>query len=104
MLLHRLRSSTHMHHYIRYMQTGDRLKHSSIQLSSRNIVDYRDAVFFDATTCHIRGVSSEVSVPLILSVLCNILIFLSDKDKGKYIKSLHLRKITLIEIIKGKRL
>lgn len=43
-----------MHHYIRYMQTGDRLKHSSIQLSSRNIVDYRDAVFFDATTCHIR--------------------------------------------------
>ena len=66
MLLLRLRSSTHMHHYIRYMQTGDRLKHSSIQFSSRNIVDYRDAVFFDATTCHIRPECID------LVIFCNI--------------------------------
>lgn len=37
-----------------------------------------------------------------LSVFCDIVIFLSGKDKGKYIKSLHLREITLIEFLKRK--
>ena len=48
-------------------------------------------------------------LPVLVRVLFNLLIFKGkilyyNKYKDKYIKSLHLRKITLIEIIKGKRL